>query len=129
MTILPNDVRARLAVHADTRDQPGHDPAPLLKLFSPISAATWLATEIDPDGILFGLADLGFGCPELGYFSLAEIEAVRLPFGLRIERDADFATPHPLSRWAEAARREGSIIAAERVLLGAPPLPPDPSVG
>src|SRR3546814_1805581 len=53
----------------------------------PVGSATWLATEMDEDGILFGLADLGFGCPELGSFALAELEAVRLPFGLGIERD------------------------------------------
>jgi hypothetical protein len=95
------------------------DPFPLLKLFSPISAATWLATELDEDGdTLFGLADLGFGCPELGSFSLAEIESVRLPFGLTIERDIGFASTRPLSVWADAARRAGSIIAAEIALRG-----------
>jgi hypothetical protein len=41
--------------------------------------------------------------PELGYF-LAGDAAVRLPFGLRIERDRDFASRHPLSLWAQTAR-------------------------
>jgi hypothetical protein len=27
------------------------------------------------------------GCPELGYVNLQEIEEVKLPFGLKIERD------------------------------------------
>jgi hypothetical protein len=50
------------------------DPVPVLKLFNPLGAATWLATELGEDGdTMFGLADLGFGCPELGYFSLSEI--------------------------------------------------------
>lgn len=125
MIVLPLRVRARLAANATCRDLPAHDPAPVLKLFSPMSAATWLATELDGDGdTLFGLADLGFGYPELGYFSLSEIAAVRLPFGLRIERDEDFATVHPLSRWAEMARRTGSILAAERRLAPTPELPP-----
>ena len=44
----------------------------MVKLFNPLGAATWMATELDEDGdTLFGLADLGFGCPELGYFSLS----------------------------------------------------------
>jgi hypothetical protein len=30
---------------------------------------------------------LGMGCPELGYVNLQEIEEVKLPFGLKIERD------------------------------------------
>ena len=125
MITLPPEVRARLIAHAARRDLPGHDPAPALKLFSPVGAATWLATELAGDGdTLFGLADVGFGCPELGYFSLGEIAWVRLPFGLFIERDEHFASDTPLSRWAETARREGSLIAAERVLLDHIPLPP-----
>src|SRR6187399_3373241 len=80
------------------------DPPPVVKLFNPLGAATWLATELGEDGdTLFGLADLGFGCPELGYFSLSEIAEVRLPFGLGIERDIGFETVHPLSRWADTA--------------------------
>jgi len=93
------------------------DPVPLVKLFNPMGAATWLATELDEDcDTLFGLADLGFGCPELGSFSLSEIASVLLPFGLRIERDIAFVTSIPLSRWIDAARRAGSILHAESLL-------------
>jgi len=45
---------------------------------------------------------------------------VHLPFGLSIERDLCFATSHPLSRWAQAARETGSIIAAEQLLRAFP---------
>jgi hypothetical protein len=45
--------------------------------------------------------DLGFGCPELGYFP-AEIAAA-LPFGLRIERDATLPASIR-SLWAQTAR-------------------------
>lgn len=72
--------------------------------------------NITPCSTYFGLADLGFGCPELGYFSLREISAVRLPFGLSIERDIGFETEFPLSIWAEWARRAGSILQAETLL-------------
>lgn len=93
------------------------DPWPVIKLFNPVGAATWIATELDEDGdTLFGLADLGFGCPELGCFSLREIKAVRLPFGLAIERDAHFDPLAPLSVWTEAAQRLGSIVRAEAAL-------------
>jgi hypothetical protein len=129
MIALPLDVRARLALNASRRDLADHDPAPVLKLFNPLGAGTWLATELAGDGdTLFGLADLGFGCPELGYFSLGEIVSIRLPFGLFIERDTDFTSVIPLSRWADVARREGSIIAAEQ-RFGAYPLPPGTPVG
>ena len=85
----------------------------------------------------FGLADLGFGYPELGSFSIAEITAVRLPFGLSIERDLGFEGRFPLSVYAEAARRAGSIIggvqllgfAARVVADRASPLPDPPEGG
>jgi hypothetical protein len=93
------------------------DPLPVVKLFNPIGAATWIATELYEDGdTLRGLADLGFGCPELGVFSLAELSSVRLSFGLFIERDEHFAPLAPLSVWADTARRTGSIILAEAEL-------------
>ena len=78
--------------------------------FSPVGAATWLFSELDEDGdILFGLCDLGFGCPEMGSASLAEITAVTLPFGLTIERDLCFEGSFPLTVYADAARVIGSI--------------------
>ena len=128
MNLLPEKIRVALAVNAPRHimarhrieqgeDQSEPDPVPLLKLFNPCGAATWLASELAEDGdTLFGLADLGFGCPELGYFSLREIAAVRLPFGLRIERDETFASRHPLSLWAQTARHLGSITQAEIAL-------------
>lgn len=83
------------------------DPFPVVRFFNPVGQATWIATEIDEDGVLFGLADLGFGSPELGSFSLDELESIRLPFGLGIERDILFKGAFPLSVYAEAARRAG----------------------
>ena len=101
---------------ANGRD-PDQDHVPIVKLFNPCGAATWLATELDADGdTLFGLADLGMDCSEMGSFSLAELAALRLPFGLRIERDLHFRTDQPLSVWAECARSSGSIAGAERLL-------------
>lgn len=120
MILLPPDLRALLRANDAARraamreDRREPDPAPVVKFFNPIGAATWLATELYEDAdTLFGLADMGFGCPELGTFSFSEIASVRLPFGLRIERDELFTTDKPLSVWADMARREGSIISAE----------------
>ncbi|KKW92493.1 DUF2958 domain-containing protein [Sphingobium chungbukense] len=106
---------ARRSAQEEGRREP--DCVPVVKFFNPVGAATWLATELDDDGdTLFGLADLGFGCPELGSFSLMEIESVRLPYGLRIERDIGFEGLFPLSAWANAARIAGSIIDAQFVI-------------
>ena len=75
------------------------DPHPVVKLFTPDGAATWLLTELDPGApdIAFGLCDLGMGSPELGYVSLSELASVRGRFGLAVERDLHFqaAMPHP----------------------------------
>lgn len=90
----------------------------MVKFFNPLGEGVWLATELDADGdTLFGLADLGE--PELGSFSLSEMAEVSLPLGLGIERDILFEGLFPISAWAEAARRTGSIRAAERVLYAA----------
>lgn len=120
MILLPPDLRAALRANAIARradPDDRFDPVPVVKLFNPVGAATWLATELDEDGdTLFGLADLGFGCPELGSFSLSEIASVRLPFGLSIERDIAFERRHRLSVWAAWSRRAGSILWAEILL-------------
>ena len=108
MLLVPSAIRARLLANGAVAIETDH--VPVVKLFNPCGAATWLFTEMGSDGdTLFGLADLGFGCPELGYASLAEIAAVRLPFGLSIERDLHFEGRFPLSIYAEAARRLGRI--------------------
>lgn len=126
MILLPPELRFALRANDINRraaDVKGEcfDPVPVLKLFNPLGAATWLATELaDDDDTLFGLADLGFGCPELGPFSLSEIASVRLPYGLRMERDIAFESRFALSVWAAWSRRAGSIIHAEALLRRMP---------
>ena len=89
------------------------DHMPVVKLFNPCGAGTWLLSELDPeypDECAFGLADLGFGTPELGSVGLTELSAYRGPFGLGIERDIHFTGKYPLSVYAEAARAAGHIV-------------------
>ena len=89
------------------------DPPPVVKLFTPDAGATWLLTELDPadPDRAFGLCDLGLGCPELGWVSLAEIASVRGRLGLAVERDLHFVADRPLSAYAEAAQFKGRITA------------------
>ena len=116
MLLLTQDQRARLLANGQCRG----DHAPVVKFFSPVGAATWLFSELDEDGdILFGLCDLGFGCPEMGSASLAEIAAVRLPFGLAIARDLHFDGRFPLTIYADAARLCGGITEDEARLEAA----------
>jgi hypothetical protein len=115
MILLTPELRERLLANGRERDT---DHIPVAKFFNPLGEGVWLATELDEDGdTMFGLADLGE--PELGSFSLAEMSAVRLPLGLGIERDVLFEGLCPISVWAEAASRTGSIREAERVLHAA----------
>ena len=86
------------------------DHRPVVKLFDPAGAATWLLTEIEGD-IAFGLCDLGMGSPELGSVSINELEAITGPLGIGIERDRYFEAEMTISQYAEAARASGSIAA------------------
>jgi hypothetical protein len=119
LVLIPGSTLVALRANAAP---PHGDPLPVLKLFNPVGPGTWLITEIDADGdTLFGLCDLGVGCPELGCLSLAEITSVKLPFGLSIERDIAFEGRVPISRWAEIARRTGSVREAEQIVRAVPP--------
>ena len=112
MILLTSEHRDQLLANAERRDA---DHIPVVKFFNPLGAGVWLGTELDEDGdIMFGLADIGY--PELGYWSLSEMQSVRLPFGMGIERDLLFTGDFPISVWARAARQAGSIRAAERIL-------------
>lgn len=133
MILIPDDIRERLLANGAAERETDH--VPVVKLFDPTGAAAWLITEMmphEPD-ILFGLCDLGFGCPELGYVGLAELARVKGRLGLGIERDFHFVGRFPLSVYAEAARITGRITESERVLAQAaralaqrnPEFPPD----
>ena len=70
------------------------DTKAIAKYFTPDANWTWYATEFDGKDTFFGLVD-GLE-KELGYFSLAELESVKGPFGLGVERDLWFE-PTPVS--------------------------------
>lgn len=59
------------------------------KLFTPWSSWSWYIIECEPDGpIAWGLA-VGHES-EFGYIDLSELEAVKGPGGLAVERDIHF---------------------------------------
>jgi len=58
----------------------------VVKLFNPVGLGTWYLTELNPyTEMAFGLCELTE--KEIGYVSLTELEELRLPMGLKIERD------------------------------------------
>lgn len=102
--LISDDVRATLPGLYSTE----HDDDPLVraKLFTPWTNWSWYVTEFDGEDVLFGLVS-GHEV-ELGYFTLSELEAIRGPGGLCIERDLHF-TPRPLSQ----VRKEVAKLRAE----------------
>lgn len=70
------------------------NPLAVVKFFTPWTGWTWYASEYNPEtGEFFGLVH---GVEkEYGYFTLQELESLRGPLGLKVERDRWF-TPTPL---------------------------------
>lgn len=67
---------ALLANGVNTREEVDHDPAPIVKLFTPDAGATWLPTELDaedPD-IALRLCDLGLEYPKVALVLIREIK-------------------------------------------------------
>ena len=98
--LITDDQRTALLNNGrQSLEERGFDPAPVVKLFTPDAGATWLLTQIDPDAPdhAYGLCDLGLGCPETGWVSLAELVALRGPLGLPVERDLYFRPEKRLS--------------------------------
>jgi hypothetical protein len=104
MKLLTADIRRTLPVLYSQENN--KDPTVYLKLFCPWSNWTWFATEgTEQDGefLFFGFV-IGHD-EEWGYFALSEMEAIRGPGGLGIERDL-FFRPGPFSQVIEQYRRE-----------------------
>ena len=118
MKLITKELRRRLLQNGEIRrklDEDGEadsDFYPVVKLFMPDGAGTWILTEVDPDypQTAIGLCDLGMGCPELGSVYLCELEAVRGVLGMPVERDLHFNPDFTISVYARAAWKAGRII-------------------
>lgn len=64
------------------------DPMVICKFFAPWNSWKWYAVEFDGKDLFFGFVSGDF--PELGYFSLSELQGLTGPMGLTIERDMWF---------------------------------------
>jgi hypothetical protein len=101
MKLLTAELRASLPPLYAQEKVP--DPHP--KFFTPDSNWTWYVTEGEAEEGEFRF--FGYVCgleEEWGYFVLSELESVRGPLGLPLERDLHF-TPGPFSQVMATERR------------------------
>lgn len=105
MDLLPDELRRSVPSLYSCEGQ--KDPTVVIKYFSPFSSWTWYVIEGSPeedDFVFFGFV-VGFE-GEWGYFTLSQLEEVKGPHGLGIERDLHF-TPKPISQIPEIASTRG----------------------
>ena len=104
MKLLTAELRSQIPPLYSQEKNP--DATIHLKLFCPWSNWTWLASEgseQEGDFLFFGYV-IGHE-EEWGYFLLSELESVRGPDGLTIERDLHF-NPEPFSKIIARFRKE-----------------------
>jgi len=90
MKLLTAKIKGALPPLYSTEDTPCEDKQVVVKFFNPLGSQTWEIVEGSQqdsgDWLLFGKCDLGYGA-EWGYVSLSELQAIKLPMGMGIERD------------------------------------------
>jgi len=94
MKLVTQEIRKKLPP-LYTQEKKGNEAIAHVKFFCPWNQWTWYATEFDGEDTFFGLV-VGQET-ELGYFSLSELQSVKGPFGLGIERDLHW-TPKTLAQ-------------------------------
>ncbi len=90
MKLMTREIEEKLAqCPLGSKDGQGYEAEVVVKYFNPCGAGTWLITEgekqEDGDWLLFGMCHIFEW--EWGYVMLSELENLKLPFGLTIERD------------------------------------------
>jgi len=91
MKLLTKAIEKAFEKQGDTSEKSSKDIKVICKFFNPVGAATWwLFERLDEDVFMAFclLDDPTFA--EIGSISLSELESLRLPFGLGIERDTSF---------------------------------------
>lgn len=111
MPLLTDMQHAQLLAQGRQRAQdPGFDPIPAVKLYTPDAGAVWLlayAYPDDPDRV-HGLCDANTGFVQLTDIRLAELEAMRGPNGYRLAVDTSFKATRTLSYYAARAEAHGA---------------------
>lgn len=81
-----------------------------MKLFNPCGVGTWYITALDPEtNEAFGFVNLGNSqFAELGYININELQSIKLPLGMKIERDIHF-DPMPLQEVMDTVKGGGHV--------------------
>ncbi len=103
---FPERVRKRLPPIGSTGEE--KDPMAWVKFFTPSANWTWYAMEFNGKDIFFGWV-VGIE-KEFGSFSLSELQSLKGPAGLKVERDIYFE-PKPISK---VMKEEGEYLAATK---------------
>lgn len=89
MKLLTEEIISKFEAHPfGSQDGKGLNAEVLVKYFNPCGSGTWLITEAEREGDdwrLYGYCHIFEW--EWGYLLLSELESLRLPFGLSVERD------------------------------------------
>lgn len=90
MKLLTKEIEKKLEkAPLYSTDGQGTQARVIVKFFNPCGRGTWLITEGErqPDGdwVFYGYCHIYDW--EWGYITLSELQSVKLPYGLKIERD------------------------------------------
>ena len=91
MKLLTKEIEKNLPSMYETEGIPIEDKIVRVKFFTPWGNTTWYVVEYDSNTKeFFGYVQTNPLDSEWGYFSLIELENLRGPFGLKVERDMHF---------------------------------------
>lgn len=81
----------------------------ICKFFNPMGAGTWIIFGQDEEekDLLMCVADIGMDCVEAGSVLLSELETLKLPFGLGIERDLSFKGGKDMTHYLQQSTLAG----------------------
>lgn len=100
----PRKILLTDAMKTKLKAREGKPAKPIMKIFDPAGAGTWLLCSMEPDDdTLWAVCDIGQGVVEYGTVSLTELEtAPPKVLGLRLERDKFFrGTPLSVAELCE----------------------------
>lgn len=92
MKLLTQQIKKQIPPFSSTERILLSEKTILCKFFNPCGAGTWHVIEGEARGddfLFWGMVDLFE--EEFGYFSLKELESLRLPYGFTVERDLYFS--------------------------------------